>query len=432
MNKNIIKLFAIVMMIFMIGAVLVACGGAQGEQGEQGIQGEPGVQGEKGEQGVAGVTPHIGPNGNWWIGDQDTGVCPKGEDLRDCENHDYWNEEIEEYNKVVFAAHTQTSLGLTIWNCVDCGDTYFEWVDHEYTIVTETVAPTCTEEGYTLYHCACGLEELDANGEAVKRDIVAAKGHVKGQPEYVKNEAGVCECIWDNAWFINCSVCGVKLDEGKDGATGHSYTKYEPVKPEAGVNPCTWCEDTVRAKCDNCDCHEDVIPGSQPRGHKEQEYTSVVVNGNDVTLSYVCDDCGETVEKKFTIAEGVEGVEIDEAAATCTKAGHKKVTYTYTVDEAEKTIVLVDETEAIKAHTEETITGKLPTCDEAGLSDGKKCSVCGTVTVEQKPVAATGHNHGEGINGATRPNIVIEIGGTKYDAYWCEVCVHWIAYQEHK
>lgn len=415
MNKNIIKLFAIVMMIFMIGAVLVACG-AQGEQGEQGLQGAPGVQGEKGDQGIAGLTPYIGANGNWWIGDQDTGVCPKGEDLTDCENHQFV------YHTWPGAEHTQTSEGLELGVCLDCGDATWKIVGHEYTIVSNVVAPNCTEGGYTVYECACGLVEN------AKRDLTDALGHVKGAKEPVKNEAGICDCEWNNAWFISCTACGVKLEEGQDGANGHSYTKYEPVKPEAGVNPCTWCEDTVRAKCDNCDCHEDIKEGSQPRGHKEQKYTSQKVEGDVVTLTYVCDDCGETVSKTLSIATHCV---TDEKAATCTATGYKKVTYTYTVDGASETITLVDEKYDIKPHTEETVAGSAPTCDDKGLSDGKKCSVCGTVTVPQVELGATGHNNGTGITGATRPNIVIEIGGTKYDAYWCEVCAHWIAYQQH-
>lgn len=32
------------------------------------------AQGEKGDPGSDGITPHIGANGNWWIGDTDTGV----------------------------------------------------------------------------------------------------------------------------------------------------------------------------------------------------------------------------------------------------------------------------------------------------------------------------------------------------------------------
>lgn len=33
---------------------------------------------EDGEQGINGITPHIGENGNWWIGEADTGVAATG------------------------------------------------------------------------------------------------------------------------------------------------------------------------------------------------------------------------------------------------------------------------------------------------------------------------------------------------------------------
>ncbi len=42
-------------------------------------------------------------------------------------------------------------------------------------------------------------------------------------------------------------------------------------------------------------------------------------------------------------------------------------------------------------HTEETVAGKAATCTEAGLTDGKKCSVCGEITVEQQVIGALGH-----------------------------------------
>ena len=42
-------------------------------------------------------------------------------------------------------------------------------------------------------------------------------------------------------------------------------------------------------------------------------------------------------------------------------------------------------------HTEETVAAVAPTCTEDGLTEGKKCSVCGDVTVAQEVVKATGH-----------------------------------------
>ena len=42
--------------------------------------GPAGPQGEPGEDGEDGITPHIGENGNWWIGETDTGKPSRGAD----------------------------------------------------------------------------------------------------------------------------------------------------------------------------------------------------------------------------------------------------------------------------------------------------------------------------------------------------------------
>lgn len=41
-------------------------------------KGNTGAQGEVGAPGADGITPHIGDNGNWWLGDTDTGVPASG------------------------------------------------------------------------------------------------------------------------------------------------------------------------------------------------------------------------------------------------------------------------------------------------------------------------------------------------------------------
>ena len=52
-------------------------------------------------------------------------------------------------------------------------------------------------------------------------------------------------------------------------------------------------------------------------------------------------------------------------------------------------------THGATGHKEETIAGKAATCTETGLTDGKKCSVCGTTTVAQTEIPATGHSYSE-------------------------------------
>ena len=43
-------------------------------------------------------------------------------------------------------------------------------------------------------------------------------------------------------------------------------------------------------------------------------------------------------------------------------------------------------------HSEVVDEGVAPTCTEGGISDGKHCTVCGTVTVKQETIPALGHN----------------------------------------
>ena len=53
--------------------------GEKGEKGDTGEKGETGVDGKDGASGKDGNTPFIGENGNWWIGGTDTGVKAAGE-----------------------------------------------------------------------------------------------------------------------------------------------------------------------------------------------------------------------------------------------------------------------------------------------------------------------------------------------------------------
>ncbi len=58
--------------------------GENGEKGDKGDPGEKGSDGTNGTNGSDGLTPYIGENNNWWIGDKDTGVSAKGADGKDA------------------------------------------------------------------------------------------------------------------------------------------------------------------------------------------------------------------------------------------------------------------------------------------------------------------------------------------------------------
>ena len=153
MNKNIIKLIAIVVMIFMLGAVLVACKGADGADGAQGPKGDKGDKGDTGaagqngqdgKDGKDGETPtvEISADGYWVINGVKTTVKAEGKDgvdgtngtngtngkdgvdATDCANH-VW----ESY---VLDTHTIDHKGTILNVCVNCGDAAFEYDVHSF------------------------------------------------------------------------------------------------------------------------------------------------------------------------------------------------------------------------------------------------------------------------------------------------------------
>lgn len=52
--------------------------GPAGVPGKDGAPGKDGVDGKPGDAGTDGITPHIGDNGNWYIGSTDTGKPSRG------------------------------------------------------------------------------------------------------------------------------------------------------------------------------------------------------------------------------------------------------------------------------------------------------------------------------------------------------------------
>ena len=69
-------------------------------------------------------------------------------------------------------------------------------------------------------------------------------------------------------------------------------------------------------------------------------------------------------------------------------------------------------------HTLVTDKAVAPTCTKTGLTEGKHCSVCGQVTVEQKTVAATGHKY------SIIENYEPSCTETGFTIYTCEICAH--------
>ncbi len=84
-NKLLISLISFGLSVILLCGLLGSCdeivvAGEPGPAGMNGEKGEQGAPGEKGEKGDDGETPFIGDNGNWFIGDTDTGIKATGND----------------------------------------------------------------------------------------------------------------------------------------------------------------------------------------------------------------------------------------------------------------------------------------------------------------------------------------------------------------
>ena len=74
-----------------------------------------------------------------------------------------------------------------------------------------------------------------------------------------------------------------------------------------------------------------------------------------------------------------------------------------------------------KDHTPEVVPGKEATCTQAGLTEGSKCSVCGTVLKEQEEIPAKGHTPSEAKKENEKAATCTEAGS--YDeVVYCSVC----------
>ena len=101
------------------------------------------------------------------------------------------------------------------------------------------------------------------------------------------------------------------------------------------------------------------------------------------TFKCSCNDSyTEAIEKLPHTEEAIPAVD-----PTCTEAG---LTEGKKCSVCEEIIVAQEEIAAL-GHTEQVVAGSAATCTEKGLTEGKKCSVCDEILVAQEEIAALGH-----------------------------------------
>ena len=340
----------------------------------------------------------------------------------------------EGYTSLDYITHpTCTTPGVGIKRCAWCGIIVDDNVvvdpmptRHVLEHVDATPA-TCAEAGILEhYRCTeCEKTFADKYGEEELTSIVdPATSHAL---THVEPKAATCTANGINEHYV-CGTCG-KLFNDPAGLSeiteqqatqninpdAHSYyEEWVPVDNESHYHVCANCGDK---KDQTAHTFNEVVDDG-----------AYYIEGNDCVIFYwkSC-ECGKSTAFTGTENENGETV-IDEdsiyfvvaktdavhawnegaviTAPTCTEDGVKTYTCTNKGCTATKT-----ETVTHSGHTEVVIPGKAATCTEDGLTDGKKCSVCGTVTVEQTEIPAAGHKGGEAT--CEKP-AVCEVCGKEY------------------
>jgi len=323
---------------------------------------------------------------------------------------------------------TCTEVGEETRKC-ECGKTETRPVDmlgHNYKIIV--TKPTCTDRGYTKYICtACGdtfvSDETDATNhtyEAVEytwsKDLnsITAKGVCANDARHVEEETV-------KTTYVETAATCTSRGEGKYTATFENEAFEAQIKTvEIPMTEHTAGEavkeNEVAATCILAGSYDSVVYCSLCGAELSREAKAVgAIKHVYGDAKYTWSEDLSSVTAKRECANDPKHVEEEtvkttyaETAATCTAKGEGKYTATFD-NKAFETQTKTVEIPMI-AHTEEIIPAVAPSCESTGLTEGKKCSVCGETLVEQKEEAALDHDYVAVVTAAT----CTEAGFTTY------------------
>lgn len=366
----------------------------------------------------ADVTPisAIGHKFGEWNVTTPATCTEEGVETRVCENDNSHKEtraisakgHVEVVDEAV--APTCTATGLTEGkHCSACGVTLVKQQVVDALGHTEEVVPgkdaTCTETGLTEgTKCSvCGVT-------LVEQKVIPALGHkeevVPGK-DATCTETGLTE-------GTKCSVCGVTLVKQTEiPANGHTYvwkhteTQHWQVCSVCGHttdavnhNEITWDEESATPptcttggeKMGECVCGEIIIETTEPLGHSwdEGQVTTPATCSTKGVKTFTCSVCNGT--KTEEVALNPNNHEYDEGQittpATCSTKGVKTFTCKCGATRTEE--VDYDSNNHDEKNIE-SIPGKAATCTATGLTEGKKCTACGTVVLAQEVIPTIAH-----------------------------------------
>ena len=297
-----------------------------------------------------------------------------GKETRSCQREGCTAAEERE---IPATGHTWTAASCTSpRTCAVCGAEDGEALGHDWSAWTQVTAPTCTEAGKETRSC-----QREGCTAAEEREIPAT-GHT-----------------WTAASCTSprtCAVCGAEDGE----ALGHNWGAWTQVTAPT----CTEAGKETRS------CQREGCTAAEEREIPATGHTWTAASCTSPRTCAVCGaEDGEALGHDWSAWTQV-------TAATCTEAGKESRSC-----QREGCTAAEEREIPATGHTEVIDPAVAATCTEAGKTEGKHCSVCGTVLVAQEEIPATGHTEGP----AVQENVVpatYEREGSYEEAVYCSVC----------
>ena len=282
---------------------------------------------------------------------------------------------------VVTKEATIYEKGIKTFTCSACGDTYTEDIPmvEKTWHKGDTVAPTCTEQGYTVYIC-----DQDAT-LTENRDFVDALDHDWGEGVVTK----AATCTEDGEKTFTCSRDGATKTEVIP-AVGHKWDDGTVTTPAT-------CEASgVKTyKCLNDGCTETKTEGIAALGHNYDDgvVTKAATCTEDGVKTFTCQN-----DKSHTYTEVIPAIghDYDDGVVTTEPTYTENGVKTFTCHNCGDTY-----TESIPAlgYTyNETVVA--PTCTENGYTM-HECVEDATKSFKDNIVPALGHEYKEVTTPAT-------------------------------
>ena len=295
--------------------------------------------------------------------------------------------------------------------CEVCGDVEEDVIpklSHVHSYTTSVTAPTCTEDGYTTYTCACGDSKVDDKVDALGHteavdEAVAATCTTDGKTE--GKHCSVCNTVLvpqevipagHNYEFGTCTKCGDKVVFGE--TTADLSFANVANRTEFNSNVQVWEQNGITVTNNKASSSNAVADYTNPARFYQGSNLIVAAPGAISKIVFDCNSSSYATALKTSIGT-VAGVTVTVSSDKVTVVFAEAVdSFTIAKFSGQVRMDSISVTYGQACdHNEVTIEGKDATCTETGLTEGSRCLTCGEWFEEQEEIAALGHTYGDWI-----------------------------------